>query len=122
MRDFLRRYVAYNFGLKLLSLALAVGLWLGLAKDPVTEIALDIPIEFHGLPDDMVVSSPDVYQAHIWLRGPERLIHRLSPSDVHAEMSVSPGTAHFRSLGEEYSRAHRNRSGSGCPQPVSSGV
>jgi hypothetical protein len=89
MRDFLRRYVAYNFGLKLLSLALAVGLWLGLAKDPVTEIALDIPIEFHGLPDNMVVSSPDVYQAHIWLRGPERLIHRLSPSDVHAEMSVS---------------------------------
>ncbi len=93
MRDFFRRHVSHNLGLKLLSLALAVGLWLGLAKDPVTEIALDVPIEFHGVPDNMVVSSPDVYEAHIWLRGPERLVHRLSPSDVHAEMTVSVSNA-----------------------------
>ena len=35
MKDFLRRHVLHNFGIKLLSLALAVGLWLAVTRDPL---------------------------------------------------------------------------------------
>ena len=46
--DFLRKYVFHNFGLKLLSLAVAVLLWMAITRDPVAEVALNVPIEFHN--------------------------------------------------------------------------
>ena len=39
MRDFLHRHVIHNLGLKLISIGLAVGLWLAVARDPVAEVA-----------------------------------------------------------------------------------
>jgi len=44
MTDFFHRYVRHNIGLKLLSLALAVGLWLAVARDPLAEVAVEVPI------------------------------------------------------------------------------
>ncbi len=41
MKDFLRRRVLHNFGIKLLSLVLAVGLWVAVTSDPVAEIAVE---------------------------------------------------------------------------------
>jgi len=34
MKDFFTRHVLHNFGIKLLSLALSVGLWLAVSSDP----------------------------------------------------------------------------------------
>ena len=39
MADFFQRYVLKNAGLKILSLLLAVGLWLAVARNPVAEVA-----------------------------------------------------------------------------------
>jgi hypothetical protein len=82
MRDFLQRHVIHNLGLKLVSLALAVGLWLAVARDPVAEIAVDVAIEFHNIPQDLEISSENIPRAQIRLRGPERVVRRLQPSDV----------------------------------------
>src|SRR5437899_1988594 len=51
MADFFRRYVLHNLGLKLLSLVLAVGLWVAVARDPIAEVAVSVPIEFHRITD-----------------------------------------------------------------------
>src|SRR5580700_4481705 len=98
MRDFLYRYVFHNLGLKLISLALAVGVWLAVARDPVAEVAVDVAIEFHNIPTNLEISSENVPRAQIRLRGPERIVHRLSPSDVYAEVDLSnlrPGERTF---------------------------
>ena len=48
MREFFRHYVLHNLGLKLISLGLAVGLWLAVARDPApAEVVVELPIEFH---------------------------------------------------------------------------
>jgi len=91
MNDFLQRYVLHNLGLKLVSLALAVGLWLAVARDPVAEVAVEVPIEFHNIPQNMEISSEKIPKAQIRLRGPERAIHRLQPSDVYAEIELGTG-------------------------------
>ena len=93
MRDFLKRHVFHNIGLKLISLGLAMGLWLAVARDPVDEVPLEIPIEFHRMPDNLEISSDNIPRARILLRGPERLIHRLTASDVHAEIDLGHVTA-----------------------------
>jgi YbbR domain-containing protein len=98
MRDFLHRHVLHNLGLKLISLALAVGLWLAVSRDPVAEVAVDVPIEFHNISQNLEISSENVPRAQIRLRGPERVIHRLQPSDVYAEIELSgmkPGERTF---------------------------
>ena len=98
MKDFLHRYVFHNLGLKLISLALAVGLWLAVARDPVAEVAVDVAIEFHNIPQNLEISSQNIPRAQIRLRGPERVVHRLQPSDVYAEIELSgakPGERTF---------------------------
>src|SRR6266852_5374943 len=98
MRDFLRRYVFHNLGLKLISLGLAVGVWLAVARDPVAEVAIDVAIEFHNIPENLEISSESIPRAQIRLRGPERVVHGLRPTDVSAEIELSglkPGERTF---------------------------
>src|SRR5271154_3618322 len=89
MRDFLHRYVLHNRGLKLIALALAVGVWLAVARDPVAEVAIDVAIEFHNIPQNLEISSENIPRAQIRLRGPERVIRHLQSSDVYAEIELS---------------------------------
>jgi YbbR domain-containing protein len=98
MADFFRHYVLHNLGLKLVSLALAVGLWLAVARDPIAEVPVDVPVEFRNMPENLEISSENVPQAQIRVRGPERTIHRLQPSDVHVEIDLNhagPGERTF---------------------------
>jgi diadenylate cyclase len=88
MTDFLHRHVLHNFGLKLLALALAVALWLAVARDPVAEVAVDVPVEFHNIPENLEINSESVPRAQIWMRGPERIVRRLRPADVYAEIEL----------------------------------
>ena len=98
MRDFLHRHVFHNLGLKLISLALAVGVWLAVARDPVAEVAVDVAIEFRDIPQNLEISSESIPKAQIRLRGPERVIRRLQPADVYAEIELNglkPGERTF---------------------------
>ena len=98
MNDFFQRAVLHNLGLKLTALALAVGLWLAVTRDPVAEVALEIPVEVRNIPPDLEISSEIVPKAQIRLRGPERVIHQLQSSDVYADIEFSgirPGERTF---------------------------
>ena len=89
MRDFFRRHIFHNIGLKLLSLALAAGLWLAITRDPVAQVAVDVPVEMQNLPDGLQVSSEHIPQVQVRLSGPERVIARLQQADVHAKIDLS---------------------------------
>jgi YbbR domain-containing protein len=97
-RTFFQRVFLHNAGLKLLSLLIAVALWFAVARSPVAEVEMRVPIEFHNLPDNLEIDSASFTEAQIRLRGPERVIHRLQPSDVRAEIdlaNVRPGERTF---------------------------
>src|SRR5437867_10968969 len=88
MTDFFHRYVLHNIGLKLLSLALAVGLWLAVARDPLAEVGAEVPTEFHHFPETLEITSENIPESQIRVRGPERVVRKLLPSDVHAELEL----------------------------------
>jgi len=97
MDTWAKRVFVKNFPMKLVSLLLAVGLWLAVARDPIAEIEIRVPIELN-LPESIVIDSGSFTQAQVWLRGPERLIHRLEPGDVRAVVdlgNVQPGERTF---------------------------
>ena len=98
MKDFLQRRVVHNFGIKLLSLALAVGLWLAVTRDPVAEVAVDVPIEFRNIPENLEINTESIPRAQIRVRGPQRIVRRLQPADIYAEIELSgmkPGERTF---------------------------
>jgi len=98
MASLFQRTVVQNFGLKLTSLLLAVGMWFVVARDPIAEVEMNVPIEFHSLPENLEIDSASFTQAQIRVRGPERVIHRLEVSDVRAQINlanVSPGERTF---------------------------
>ena len=92
MMDFLRRYVLHNFGLKLVSLALAVGLWLAVARDPVAEVAVDVPVQFHNIPENL-----------------ERIVRSLQPADVYAAVEIAGTKAGQRTFDLTASQIHQPR-------------
>ncbi|MFZ0285097.1 MAG: CdaR family protein [Terriglobales bacterium] len=89
MSSFFQRAVLHNLGLKLTALALAVGLWLAVARDPVAEVAVEVPVEVRNIPQGMEISSEIIPKAEIRLRGPERIIRQVHSSDVYAAIEFS---------------------------------
>ncbi|MCH7979393.1 MAG: hypothetical protein IH935_10505, partial [Acidobacteria bacterium] len=55
--DRLKKWFTENIGLKLLSLALAAGLWVAFGGDTVTETVLQVPLEFRNVPANLAVFS-----------------------------------------------------------------
>jgi YbbR domain-containing protein len=97
MAGWFERSFVHNFWMKLLSLLLAVGLWMAVARDPIASVEVRVPIEF-SLPDNIVMDSSTFTQAQVLVRGPKRLMHRLEPGDVRADVDLSnvqPGERTF---------------------------
>src|SRR5438270_5789472 len=99
MMAFFQHYVLHNFGLKLLSLLLATGLWFMIEPDEQTaEVAVRAPIVFQNVPPQLEISTETIPEAQIRVRGPERVIRQLRPNDVHAALEladVQPGERTF---------------------------
>src|SRR5215475_14511094 len=98
MANLMRRVFVQNFWLKIISVALAFGLWLVVARDPIAEVEMNVPIEFRNVPQNLEIDSASFTEAQVRVRGPGRLIHRLRAADVRAEIdlaAVRPGSRTF---------------------------
>ena len=98
MVEWLKHTLLDNFILKLVSLLLAIGLWLAVASAPPAAIEMRVPIEFRNLPENLEIDSASFTEAQVRLRGPERVLHGIAPADVRAEVDLSdvqPGERTF---------------------------
>jgi len=87
---FFKRYVVHNFGLKVLSLLLATGLWFMIARDEQSaEVAVRSPIVFQHVPSSIEISSESIPEAQIRVRGPERTIRQLRVNEIQAEIDLA---------------------------------
>ena len=109
--SFLRRWVLHNFWLKVLSLVLATGLWLAISPDQEpAEITVRVPIEFRHVPPQLEISSVTIPEAQVRVRGPERMIRELRPTDIHADLELKdakPGEHTFELTAQQI-RLQRN--------------
>jgi YbbR domain-containing protein len=103
-RSFFQRIFLHNIGLKLLSVLLAIWLWSQVARDPMAEVEMRVPIEFRNLPESLEVDSASFTEAQIRVRGPGRVIHGLQVADVRAEIDLAgvlPGERTFDLTGRQ---------------------
>jgi YbbR domain-containing protein len=93
-----------HFGLKLLSIALAGAIWIGVGDQRTGERTMRVPLEYHNMPAqlELMASPPD--SVEIRLRGPSGTIGRLMPGEVVAVLDLTParsGTRLFHLLADE---------------------
>lgn len=99
MIGFFQRYVFHNFGLKVLSLLFATGLWFVISRDEqMAEVDVRAPIVFRNVPSDLEVSSETIPEALIRVRGPERVIRQLRVNEVQAELDLAGTTPQQRTF------------------------
>jgi YbbR domain-containing protein len=75
-----------NFGLKVLALIIALGLWLAGHRD--TERAIEVPVEFRNIPSDLMVSDNRVDYVVLRLMGPRTLVSTLDSEDLKLSMDL----------------------------------
>lgn len=98
MPSLFRRVFIQNFAIKLMSLLIAIGLWLTVARSPVAEVVMNVPIVFHRVPDQLEIQSTSSTETQVRVRGPERQVSRLRSTDVSTHLdlaNVSPGSRTF---------------------------
>jgi YbbR domain-containing protein len=95
-----RRIFGRDVGLRFLALALAVGLWIFVnAGERGSVEALDVPVNYTGLPAGMVIVNRPPTQVKIEVTGPRTLLSLLDPErlalkiDLHA---VATGQSDFK--------------------------
>ena len=89
MLDFIRQLFTRNFGLKVLSLAVAMLLWWTVAREPEAQVLMNVPIEFYQVPKDLQFSSEIAPQVQIRVRGPARVLRELAQTDIHPVIDLS---------------------------------
>jgi YbbR domain-containing protein len=75
-----------NFGLKVLALIIALGLWLAGHRD--TERAIEVPVELRNIPADLMVSDNRVDYVVLRLMGPRTLVSTLDSEDFKLTMDL----------------------------------
>ena len=85
----LRQLILRDFGLKLLSLGLAVAFWIQVAGQPVVERGIDVPLGFENVPDLLEVGGdlPDTVRVRV--RGAASIVSGLQPGDVVAAIDLA---------------------------------
>jgi YbbR domain-containing protein len=86
-------HIFEHLPLKLLSLLIAIAMWWGVAHDPVIEVGVNAPIEFHNVPDNLEISSETIPQAQIRVRGPARVLRDLVQSEIHPSIDLQNAMA-----------------------------
>jgi len=85
-----------NFGLKVLALTIAVGLWIAGHRD--IERAVEVPVEFRNIPSDLMVLDNRIDYVVLRFSGPRTLVSTLDPNELKLSLDLSgakPGSLSY---------------------------
>jgi YbbR domain-containing protein len=85
-----------NFGLKVLAVTIAVGLWVAGHRD--VERAVEVPVEFRNIPSDLMVMDNRVDYVILRLSGPRTLVSTFDADDLKLGLDLHgarPGSVSY---------------------------
>jgi YbbR domain-containing protein len=90
------KLLTQNLGWKLLSLLIAVALWVFAAREPEVATSLSVPIEFQNLPDDLDIGGNLPDRVRLEVRGPSGRLSRDNLADIAVVLDLSDSRAGLR--------------------------
>jgi YbbR domain-containing protein len=85
----MKHAVFKNLGLKITAVLLSILLWIFASSRGLSEIALDVPLEFKNIPPGLELMSYDVKSVSLTIKGQERLIRTIRPTDIRVWIDLS---------------------------------
>src|SRR6266699_4903206 len=85
----LRRWLIYNWHLKLISLILAVMLWMVVATETSSELGMEVPLEYRNIPAQLEITGDTTNMVQVRLRGSSNVIRGISPKDVSTTIDLA---------------------------------
>jgi YbbR domain-containing protein len=89
----MRHLLTHNLGWKLLSLVIAVAVWIVVAREPELATSLSVPVEFKNIPDDLDIGSNVPDRVHLEVRGPSGRLSRDNLANVALILDLSDARA-----------------------------
>jgi YbbR domain-containing protein len=77
-----------NLALRLISVALAVLLWLAIAGEKTSEMGVVVALELQNVPPDLELTGDPVNSVEVRLRASPGIIQRLSPGEISAQLNL----------------------------------
>src|SRR5213078_611391 len=74
----LRHWLIYNWHLKLISLILAVMLWMVVATETSSELGMEVPLEYRNIPAQLEITGDTTNTVQVRLRGSSHVIRDVS--------------------------------------------
>lgn len=94
----LRDLLLENWGLKIVSLLLAVFLWMFVVADEKSSIHLDVPLALDNMPGQLVVVSPIPRAVAVRVEGPRNILADLKSDDLSVRIDLKgmqAGVSHY---------------------------
>jgi YbbR domain-containing protein len=85
----MKHSVFKNLGLKITAVLLSILLWIFATSRGLSEISLDVPLEFKNIPPRLELMSYDVKSVSLNIKGQERLIRTIRPTDIRVWIDLS---------------------------------
>lgn len=85
----MRTLLFKNLGLKIVAIVFSIFLWLFATHRGLVEVVLDVPLEFKNIPPGLVLVNNNIKKVSISIKGQERLIRNVGPTDIRAFIDLS---------------------------------
>ncbi len=99
------RLITENFWWKVLSLVVAISIWLNLANEPELATIVSVPVQYENFPKDLEISSDILETIDVEAKGPSNRLRNLTDSRTAAvinfESILDPGIRTFTLTAQE---------------------
>lgn len=85
----MKKMLFSNLGIKILSVILAISMWIFVTYRGQSEMAVDVPIGFKNVPKGLELLRESAKTVALNLRGQERLLKSLKPMDINVFVDLS---------------------------------
>ncbi len=85
----MRQLLTRNLGWKLLSLLIAIALWIAVAREPEVATSLSVPVDFRNMRDDLDIDGNLPDRVRLEVRGPSGRLTRDNLSAVAVVLDLS---------------------------------
>src|SRR5438094_6480819 len=85
----LKHWLTYNWHLKLISLVLATMLWMMVATEASSELAMEVPLEYRNVPARLEITGDTTNSVQVRLRGSPNVVRDISAKNVSTTIDLS---------------------------------